>query len=462
MPNPVPPGQLTNYRFRFLKAPGLRTAQKEVLRREVCGTTRLPLVMANEGRTRYTSLAEQPGKWPTDAAKVKGAGGLRLQGASWCDSAIKPEIEFIGGRQLHLAIDDQVQLSVIKTGEKTLNTLGLSRAHTEFSCQNSLAAADLGFPGLAYGSLLDRSGHSVRDRFGHKLGVAITAHERSVTPVGNFASFCLAENSAGIEVVVLPTAALGHGPQGAAACVANYLGFAERTAYAKMSALRKAGLARHAGHLDNFLFLPRRDVVYVSDTDSCQLFRNLPKGLWGPQLLRDIASDTFRSIESLSFAAFTSRFPNQLAQGEIRPFDPILRGYFRGLLTAEEIQPYAESLHQAYLTYVSERLDHFSWLAEQKSDAFTSQSPAISVEVLRNTWQVEHVSFITDCLRVLYYAVRQSSLAKEGFSLPDISEGLLHAKFRRGVKRYYMSMIYHDGSALGISTRGECPATTAS
>ena len=54
------------------------------------------------------------------------------------------------------------------------------------------------------------------------------------------------------------------------------------------------GVGRHSMTMDNFMANATYSKIYLTDTDSCILYKNLKEELWGPQLLRDSASDIFK------------------------------------------------------------------------------------------------------------------------------------------------------------------------
>jgi hypothetical protein len=211
------------------------------------------------------------------------------------------------------------------------------------------------------------------------------------------------------------------------------------TAAVKRKAFVAAGIARHAGHLDNFLFVPahgaKEEEILLSDTDTCVELEALDPALRGPQLLRDMSNDTVRMISDLSQAAFTTDYLTGLLTGSCNPFAPFLRAYV-GSDSPVEVRLAAQELCARYAQFLYDRSGRFSFLAGEHWKALTEGDGARIKQVIDN-WTFDHVAFTPDCLVICYQLIAGSKALKgQGFTLPSLSREQLEHRFTFGVQQY--------------------------
>jgi len=434
-----PPASIAiEHRFQSIRAGScLNASQLEVLERLANWEDRFPAAVRAVGRSLYAHLQPESG-WPIAGVKMKGAGGL-LEPGPLSPLVCCPPMPArpYRGSEPHFSLNEKLELGVTMGEPRALNSLGLAAAENEYECQQSLAKVDLGMRGLLFGRLVDaETGRQQTDCWGRETGAVFEEADPAFSLMGDFIKFCLADDGDSARVLHSEAKHLEQEPQTAARCITNYLEFMGRAGVVKRRAALEAAVGRHAGHYDNFLYNPARDKLFLADTDSCRLYERLEPRRRGPQLLRDLAGDLLRTIENLSYFAWSNEYLRGLEANAFRPFNSFLQGFFDGLARGSEVAEQADRLQSRYLLKVQLNKERMDWIAAAVREAVSTGYYPVPEIQMKSNWYVTQIPFFNDCLETAYDLLMQSKLPAQGFALPRIPRETLGEQFKRGVNQY--------------------------
>ena len=281
------------------------------------------------------------------------------------------------------------------------------------------------------GAHLDKHGAAVKDFIGRPTGAVFLESQPEAKELLRFMHFCVLDGMASGSSASFPVVGQREHLQGASfdECVENFLSFSRRIGAIKRIAVEHAGVGRHSGTLSNFLYISHRDRLLITDTDSClQIDRDLREELRGPQLLRDLASDTFKNMCSLTFYGFSGRFLHGVEAKKINPLSPILEGFFQGDVPKRSIKECTSKLLGAYTDFVEchhEQLKDLAWA--RVTSRYTAHL---------NDWLRIHTSLLAPILEGSYELIKKSRLADNKYIVPDMDLPTRRTKFETGARAF--------------------------
>lgn len=366
---------------------------------------------------------------------MKGGGGLTFKpfhGFERCPP--QPSERFGTIDQPHLAIDETLTLSVVRSSPKALFSLRADQAAREYDCHQSLAAHSLSLRPLLAGELRTPQGTAVQDFTGASTGVVFLESSPRIKEMFSLMHFCVLDGMEKSTTLSFPVLTSAAHLRGAALdqCIENFQELSVRIGWLKRAALEHAGIGRHAGHLNNILYDNRTDRLYMTDLDTCLLIdRDLRTEQRGPQLLRDLASDLVRNLSSLSYYSYSGRFLWLLENQKVNPFLPYLHGFFRDDLEETAINTHGRALLNAYHDFISPRREQLRAIAGQRTKAAGSGN-FVHYRALLGEWITEHTLMLAPVLEECYQMLGKSSLRERRFTLPAVVEPERKARFSAG------------------------------
>ncbi len=413
----------------------LNDRQREALLKFANWEQLFPVQSPSTGRSLYAHTKDDA-EFPVRGVKMKGAGGLRREEDRWLCYPPKPRAHYGQATQFHVSLDQNLHLTTIAGRPKALNSLRADSAENEFDLQEKLASADVGFRGLLAGRFDTIEGGEERNLHGDATGAVMIEYDPDFELTGNFLKFCAIQGEQSTEVV---HSEIGHIPEGERSLhpyVENYIAFAGGMARAKHQATIIAGVGRHAGHYDNFLYNPRLDKMLVTDVDSSLALESLDDAERGAQLLRDMGNDMVRMISTLSYFSYTDTFLRGLEDSTHKPFESFLCGYLGDSIQQDEIVREAAMLQGQYLAYVQAKKQRLDWISDSMRQAVITGNFPVPEQMMASNWSAAHIAFTAECLTSCYALLRKSNLMKRGFSLPKMERSAVAAQCKSGISEH--------------------------
>ncbi|MFN8392909.1 MAG: hypothetical protein U0136_21630 [Bdellovibrionota bacterium] len=414
------------------RSPQLHDVHVEALRDLAEGRLLFPCVEPRSGRTLYAELSDF---WPVEGLKMKGAAGLVYhEGRFYCE-APRPHEAYGVDRELHLAVGTNLDVQIASSKRKAVNSLRRDSANCEFDCQMALAQLGIGFPGLLAGEFIKPlTGEPERDFDGSPTGAVFVASDPGFVPLGNYAAFRFYQLEPGVAVRK-PTRGPCREFTSGDEMIRYALGFIRRIGELKARCELEAGVGRHACHLGNLLYNESSDRLLITDTDSCVLIRELPLPARGPQVLRDLVSDLFRTIKDFMLYTWSDPTLDGMRSGDYLPVHSYLDGYFAERAKPSTIRFHADRLHAELLDYVALMSKHLWGLINQEISA-QRRGRGMSELVVMSTWIYMFVPFYRRIFGECYALLKDSNILGRGYPLPHLLRTGFDSKVSDGLKNY--------------------------
>jgi hypothetical protein len=372
-----------------------------------------------------------------------GMGYMELPGAFAIVDELKyvlappmPKKPFIMSDRVHIAFRDNLRLTAKISAPKFWFSLPREGAEREFDSQELLAKHNLGFGAVCAGGFYKAKSEPEVDGISRPTGGVFLAHDPTAQTVSRFANFSTFRTASG-ELNVFPPSSYIRGKNEIQtgydfqSLVENFISFSAKIADVKAKAILQAGVARHSSHDGNFWYAQSKDLVQMSDNDTCLLLKDQPEETHGTILLRDYSTFLNRIVRQLSLNAFDAAYFSLLEEGQCRPVHRVLEQLFKGLATPEAIEETGTAITKAYLSFV---------LGDSRAGgAHTEELFAAAGKVMRGLsgadekagnsylsdegkmlWEIAHVNFYEVVIPELYKLCKKSRLAELGFTLPDL------------------------------------------
>jgi hypothetical protein len=406
--------------FQVIEHSGLTDAQLETLKGLADWKYLFPPRYPNNGRTMYGGFAPNS-MWQFDGIKLKGAGGIKREKGIWKVSPPQPMSPYGVTVQYHLAVDAQLNFSVVAGSPKAINCLSAGGAKQEYRCQSALAAHSLGFAPLLYGEHRN-GGKAVLDYNGTPIGAVATRFDLAYQPIVNFLEPMLLKVDDTVKLYALSDMRLFKEARTETDFAKVKIPYIRRLGRLKRKSALVAGVARHVGHYGNFLFNPSTDRILMSDTDSCVLYSDLHQNMWGPQFVRDMASDLFRILSDFPRLLFTDEILLGLKNYRIKPIHAFLEGVFGGLINQEILDDVCNEVHGTLVNFITGRREWLEEINRMLVSHFQNGGIGYAARLSRNTWHFTFLPLLQDALKACYYLSAISDLPAEFIPPPIRAE----------------------------------------
>jgi hypothetical protein len=365
--------------------------------------------------------------------KIKGLVGVRAYGDSGQHLLVapQPQRQYRDRGEYHLHLRPDLAIEPKLGRRKYLFALGLSAAEREFSAQMRLAVVGIGLPPLAAFRLLDIRGDSILDGDGEPTGAVMLGWEDGLTLLSSeiygYGVWDRPSRRADtIRRVVRETDYL-HELRALVARTYDSVGTCRG-----LASLR-AGVLRHAGHLENFAITPDGRAL-MFDTDTCCLMDELPENERAPLLLRDMLSDILRMISTISILHWNRSFREAIVCEAFDPFSDYLRGYFRPFTSLDLVLSVARHLSRDYVAWLCE----YERFLQPIAAAFVADWDATAPHRTLNgsKWRRIHTFFAPSVLRQLYFLLEGSPALRSNCSLPRVDVDRMESLWIDGVNTF--------------------------
>lgn len=393
-----------------------------------------PTFMISRGRSMHAELrAEVRDRFGgISGTKMKGLRGVRnLQNGSYEVVAPEPLSRYGTGFQPHLVVDRDLNFRVEMASEKGLFSLTEKGAVNEYKLGEALSKANIGLRGLLAGAYWMDEKQRVVDFKGQPTGAVFLESPPDLKELLSYLEFYLIQSRPnGPYHILLPEN--GYAPVPCAdprEPIIRFMRTSVQIGVIKRASAEEAHVGRHASHLNNLRINPYDESsLRMTDIDSCINYEELQPYMWGPQLLRDLASDILRNLSSFSFYAFSECYLEGVDNGSMNGFFPYLKGFFGGDVAADNIERVAQELHEQYFDHAGEHLDMIITMSsERNAAALTHQSS--HVRKLLGGWMMLHAPLVGPILEGCYQLLHESWLKEGGFTLPTIDDQTRKVRF---------------------------------
>ena len=393
------------------------------------------------GRTIYSELAEK--RSDLSALKIKGVAGLVKNKNGFKLVEPSPDRILIDN-QPHLAFDDKFNPRIVQGDSKFWHTHHANRAAREFECHKRLSDLGVAFKPLIAGVFRDDRGVVISDLFGKPTGAIIIQHDPDYYFQTQFNQFYVlepGEDQEGLAIIKMGGRRFLGDIQSYLAVVGVYCEGTELVGSAKRIALEYGLMTRHVSHGDNVFLSSDMSTVKLSDLDSCLLLDlDSDQNMWGPQVVRDLASNLVRDFSNFTWMAASELFliSSGFEMGP-NPITSYLSGFFKDDLSKDTIESCGKDIMQYYFEQVfSKKVDSLKRLTERKAEAFFTGNTKVLSE-LKTIWLTHNLRLLPKTLSVCYDLIAQSRLRDQGFKLSKIPKDELARKLLLAGKMLYQA-----------------------
>jgi hypothetical protein len=307
------------------------------------------------GRTVYVYTEEIPGAPFADRSiKVKGAAGIRFNGKTCSIVAPDAQSRYDDPAGVpHLGISPDLRIVRNFESPKGVNSLTLAGAEREFDALSQLSTIDLSFCPL-FAAQRIVGGDPELDVCNRHTGITASLFGNTQEFIRDYLMFCVVEDDTSYQIVGdselqgrLGISDINHA-----------LGLFNQMAYhigqAKIESIVTAGIMRHNGSVHNYVYDWRNRRALLTDLDNVLLRKDLQAEQHGPQLLRDLVSDTMKIVTPFTCALACPMVLDHIKDCGESAISRVINGMFEKYAPAEAIQRVAQVITERYLALLEQ------------------------------------------------------------------------------------------------------------
>ncbi len=307
------------------------------------------------GRTVYVYMEQDTTRPFTDRfIKIKGAAGIEFHGPT-C-SIVAPNAKKRYGDPAgvpHMGIGSDLRLVTNFESLKGVNSLTLAGAEREFDALSQLSTFDLSFCPL-FAAQRIVGGDPELDVCNRHTGITASLFGNTQEFIRDYLMFCVVEDDTSYQIVGDSELQKRLGISD----INHALGLFNRMAYhigqAKIESIVTAGIMRHNGSVHNYVYDWRNRRALLTDLDNVLLRKDLQAEQHGPQLLRDLVSDTMKIVTPFTCALACPMVLDHIKDCGESAISRVINGMFEKYAPAEAIQRVAQVITERYLALLEQ------------------------------------------------------------------------------------------------------------
>jgi hypothetical protein len=309
------------------------------------------------GRTVYVYTEEIPDAPFADRSiKVKGAAGIRFNGET-C-SIVAPDAQSRYGDPAgvpHLGISPDLHIVRNFESPKGVNSLTLAGAEREFDALSQLSNIGRSFrPLFAAQRIVDDNPEL--DVCNRHTGITASLFGNTQEFIRDYLMFCVVEDDTSYQIVGDSELQERLGITDINHALLLFNRMAYRIGQAKIESIVSAGIMRHNGSVHNYVYDWQNKRALLTDLDSVLLRRDLQAEQHGPQLLRDLVSDTMKIVTPFTCALACPMVLDHIKKYGESAIYRVINGMFEQYAPAKTIERVAQVVTQRYLALLEQ--DH--------------------------------------------------------------------------------------------------------